>query len=253
MLNKSLSFILVISLSLSTGLAGTLPADTNENTRLAAPADLDGFFTAADAFFQLHVQAGLVNYKGISKNPASLDKLVEMIATADLSASNVNTKIAFYINAYNILTIKNIVRQWPMKSPLDDKGFFNVTQFKIAGEMLTLNDLEAKKLRPDPRVHFVLVCGAKGCPTIMNSAYMQGKVQAQLDMQTQKALDNPNFIRVDAASKKVLISEIFNWYEKDFTSKSGTVKAYINANRTEPIPEGYSIGYYTYDWSVNSQ
>jgi hypothetical protein len=72
-------------------------------------------------------------------------------------------------------------------------------------------------------------------------------------MQTQKALDNPNFIRVDAASKKVLISEIFNWYEKDFTSKSGTVKAYINANRTEPIPEGYSIGYYTYDWSVNSQ
>ncbi len=253
MLSKFIIAVLIISSSFSVGFAGTLPADTNENTTLAAPGDLDGFFTTADAFFQLHVNRGLVDYKGLSKDGSTLNKLVQMIAEADLSASSVNTKVAFYINAYNILTIKNIVNQWPLKSPLDDKGFFNATKFKVAGEMLTLNDLESKKLRPDPRVHFVLVCGAKGCPTIMNSAYLPGKVQAQLDMQTKKALDDKNFIRVDTANKKVLISEIFSWYKDDFTAQSGTIEAYINTHRSTPIPEGYTIGSYTYDWTVNSQ
>ena len=39
---------------------------------------------------------------------------------------------------------------------------------------MTLNDLENERLRKpynDPRIHFALVCAAKGCPGLSREAY----------------------------------------------------------------------------------
>ncbi len=50
-------------------------------------------------------------------------------------------------------------------------GFFDVKKHNIGGVMLTLNSLENDFMRPsylDARLHFVLVCGAIGCPPIIN-------------------------------------------------------------------------------------
>jgi hypothetical protein len=227
--------------------------DTNEHKEVAVPADLADFFNAADVFLSTYVSGGMVDYSAIAADKSKLSKLTTMIAEANLATADKDTKLAFYINSYNLLTIKNLIDSWPLKSPLDKKGFFDAVKFTIAGESLTLNDIENKKLRPDPRVHFVLVCGAKGCPTIMNSAYMPDKVQAQMDIQTKKALDNSNFIRIDEAGGKVLISEIFKWYADDFVKHSGSVEKYINTYRSKPLPSGLKIDYYTYDWQVNQK
>lgn len=227
--------------------------DTNENNELTAPADLADFFNAADVFLSTYVSGGMVDYNAIAAEKSKLNKLTAMIAEADLTSAEKNTKLAFYINSYNLLTIKNLIDSWPIKSPLDKKGFFDAVKFTVAGESLTLNEIENKKLRPDPRVHFVLVCGAKGCPTIMNSAYMPDKVQSQLDIQTKKALDNASFIKIDEAGGKVLISEIFKWYADDFVKHSGSVEKYINTYRTKALPAGAKIDYYTYDWQVNQK
>ncbi len=51
--------------------------------------------------------------------------------------------------------------------------------------------------------------------------------------------------------KHVSISEIFKWYETDFTSQGRTVLDYINQYRTEKTPMGFSIGYIPYDWTLN--
>ena len=45
---------------------------------------------------------------------------------------------------------------------------FDSKKFQLAGEKLTLNQIEKQKLKPeiDPRVHFVLVCAALSCPVL---------------------------------------------------------------------------------------
>ncbi|MFN3941001.1 MAG: DUF547 domain-containing protein, partial [Chitinophagales bacterium] len=214
-------------------------------------AELSIFFNKANTFMSTYVANGKVNYKALVADPASLNALTEMIATADLSNADRNTRIAFYINAYNILTIKTVVANMPIKSPLDVPGFFDKKQHDVAGVKLTLNDIENSMLRPDARVHFVLVCAANGCPVIMNEAYMPDKVQNQLNVQTKKALSDPNFIRVDAASKSVAISQIFDWYKDDFIKDAGTVTSFINKFRTAPIPADYKVVTYDYDWNLN--
>ena len=211
------------------------------------------YFKAADAFFATYVSNGKVAYSKINDNPSTLEKLVTMAETISVSTNDTKTYQAFWINAYNISVIKGIIDNYPIKSPLDKSGFFDKTTYKIAGESITLNDIENKKLRAqfsDARFHFVLVCGANGCPPIINKAYLPDTLDAQLQKQTELALNNSNFIKLK--KNKVELSEIFKWYQEDFI-KNGNEIDYINRFRTEKIPADTKITYYAYNWNLNKQ
>jgi hypothetical protein len=99
---------------------------------------------------------------------------------------------------------------------------------------MTLNDLETNKLRKpyaDPRLHLRAGVRGPGCPRLRREAYDPAKLDAQLTEQTQRALQHPRFVRVDEAAKKVLVSEIFKWYEADFKATGKSTLAYINQYR----------------------
>lgn len=246
-----LSMILLLNSLFLTGFHTTSNTITSETEALPVSDGIEDFFLATDNFLQLYVKKGMVDYEGIRNEKEKIRKLSDMIASADLNGKGKSVKTAFYINAYNILTIRNVVENMPISSPLDVKGFFDTRKFTVAGKELTLNEIENNYLRPDPRVHFVLVCAAKGCPTLMSSAYRPGNIQEMLDRQTRKALNDPDFIRVKG--DKIQVSEIFKWYAEDFKQHSGSVKAYIESHRDTPLPEGAEVGYYTYDWNLNKQ
>ena len=211
------------------------------------------FFKSADTFFNDHVKNGKVAYKTINSNQNQLNDLVKMIGEISVSSANANTKQAFYINAYNVLVIKGIIDHYPLKSPLDQSGFFDKISYQVAGQALTLNDIENKKLRAqfgDARFHFVLVCGAIGCPPLISQAYLPNTLNAQLQKQTEIALNNPNFIKVK--KNKVQLSEIFKWYKEDFIKKGDEINC-INAFRNEKLPTNAKLSYYPYNWSLNQQ
>ena len=153
----------------------------------------EDFFNKADAFFNKYVQDDLVDYKGIKNSPDELNVL--NLAIREYYPEGVDTTAkAFYINAYNILVIQQIVDDYPVESPQEISGFFDATKFKVGSKNLTLNDIENKILRKeyrDYRLHFVLVCGAMGCPPIANFAYRPEKLNEQLDSQASKAFNDP--------------------------------------------------------------
>lgn len=213
------------------------------------------FFQKADALLKQYVKNGGVDYAGLQKEP-KLKSLIQTIETANLNGLDGNTTQAFLINAYNLLVIEGAVAKYPLKSVLDVPGFFDRQKRKVAGKQTTLNDLERKQLLDvynDARFHFVLVCGALGCPPITNFAYQPDQLEQQLEQQTRLALNDPNFVRVDAANKKVGFSQIFKWYVKDFGSNNKTSLAYINRYRKTAIPSSYKISFYDYNWSLNNQ
>ena len=161
---------------------------------------LPDFFAKTEVFLKQHVDHHKVAYSIIQKNKTELEILIQQIATTDLTNENEESKKAFFINAYNLIMIKSIVEKYPVKSPLDISGVFDKNQHVIAGMKLTLNDLENKMLRAkynDARIHFVLVCGANGCPPITNFAYVPEKLENQLNEQTKAAINNPSFIKIN--------------------------------------------------------
>ena len=217
--------------------------------------DLDLFFTQTNAFLGKHVSNGKVDYASINKDQSDLDELLKIASTITVKSTDANNYKAFWINAYNISVIKGIINNYPTKSPLDTTGFFDKTTYDLGGKEITLNDIEHKLLRAkfkDARFHFVLVCGAVGCPPLISEAYMPKTLEAQLERQTVKAL-NGSFLKVNTKKKKVEASEIMKWYKEDFTMDGMTEIEFINKYRTEKIPSNFKLTYFTYNWNLNKQ
>jgi len=219
---------------------------------LAVSLPAQDFFEKSDFFFAENVSNNKVDYRKLVANSVGLDELIDQIKKQDLTALAESDKKAFLINSYNLLVINQVIENWPTKSVMEIGGFFESNKVVIGGKKMTLNDLENKEIRTvynDPRVHFVLVCGANGCPPIINKAYLPATLNAQLDLQTKIAMNNPNFIQVNEDGD-VKISEIFNWYKEDFLAK-GNIIEYINSYRDIPISVEQKPRYYPYDWSIN--
>ncbi|SIS41863.1 Protein of unknown function, DUF547 [Zobellia uliginosa] len=211
------------------------------------------FFTKADAFFKANVSNGRVHYRAIKENPSDLNELLEEAKHITVSETNANEYQAFYINGYNLLVIKGVIDNYPLRSPLDVGGFFDGKKYEIGGKKTTLNDIENKLLRAkfpeEARFHFVLVCGGLGCPPIIAEAYLPTTLDAQLDKQTRLALNDLQFIQLN--KNKVRVSQIFEWYKGDFTQNGQGLIDFINKYKTEPLPEKTKVSYYPYDWTLN--
>ncbi|UJH66280.1 DUF547 domain-containing protein [Allomuricauda sp. SCSIO 65647] len=211
------------------------------------------FFSRTDAFLKMHVKNGRVDYEAIKGNLGDLDETLRSAQDISVSKNDSNTYQAFWINAYNLLVIKEVAKNYPVKSPLDISGIFDTTEHKIGGENITLNDIENRLLRGnfsnEARFHFVLVCAGLGCPPIISEAYLPDELEGQLQRQTVLALNNPDFIQVK--NDKVLLSQIFDWYKEDFITDGKTAIDFINQFRKEKIDPDKRIGHYSYDWRLN--
>ena len=217
---------------------------------------LNDFFTQTDAFFKMHVAKGKVDYEGIKNNTETLNTILTLAKGVSVDKSDAKNYQAFWINAYNLSVIKGVVDNYPIASPLDKSGFFDKTTYSLAGKKVTLNTIENELLRAnfkDARFHFVLVCGAIGCPPLTAEAYMPKTLEAQLQQQTKLALNGDYFIKVNDKKKTVAGSEIMKWYNKDFVQNGMTEIQFINKYRTNKIPENYKLTYFTYNWKLNKQ
>ncbi len=241
---KKLTFSLGLIFLLT---AGNLQAQNNS---------LETYFKLSDYFFKRYVYNGLVNYQYASKNAKEIDLLFDMIATIDLSGESDDVKKAFYINAYNLLVIHQVVRSYPIDNPLDEDGFFDKNTFEVAGESMTLNQLELNKMLgdyKDPRFHFVLACAASSCPKLANFGYTPGGVEDLLEERTRLVLNDDDFIKVNDSRKRVQVSKIFEWYKKDFDATGLSLIDFINQYRNEKIPSNYKVEFYEYNWSLNER
>ena len=86
----------------------------------------------------------------------------------------------------------------------------------------------------------------QGCAE--NERRLRTTVESQLQEQTVLALNNPSFIQLKG--KKVLLSQIFEWYKEDFT-RNGDEIDFLNRFRKEPLDPKTMVGYYPYDWTLN--
>jgi len=215
-------------------------------------AQEDPFFKLADNFFNQYIDNGLVKYDEIKQNPSSLDKLVLEIGNFLIAGKEPLEQKSFYTNAYNLLVIKQVVDNYPLKGPMQINGFFSKTIFKVAGQIVTLDQLEKEILFPafpDPRLHFVLVCAAVGCPPLSEAAFTPTNIDSLINQKTTEVLNKNWYIRV--YKNETQVSKVFDWYKDDFVSDSTDIKSYINSYRELQIPESHKVSTYEYDWLLN--
>ncbi|MCL7419743.1 MAG: DUF547 domain-containing protein [Methylobacter sp.] len=209
-----------------------------------------------------HVQPGskngvslmLVDYAAIKGN-GSLDKAYRELAAFKLeNLASREEKLAFYINAYNLLALKMVADHWPTESIKDAGSLFSPVWDKPAGELggkaVTLGEVEHEILRPmgEPRIHLAIVCASVSCPDLRREPFMASRLDEQLNEQTRGFLNNQDKgLKIE--KKTIRVSKIFDWFEADFKGYGG-VPDFIKRYKTD-LPDLKIKADIPYDWAVN--
>lgn len=210
---------------------------------------------------------GLVDYNGIAGDQ-SFKIYMETLKSAQPDAMSRDGQLAFWINAYNAVTIAKVIEWKPKKSVRETfvpgvwtgTKFFTTREHTVAGKDLSQDDIENEILRKqfkDPRIHFAIICASSGCPLLPRFAYTEENVQTMLEEETRKYINSERGTKIDSAENTLYLSKLFDWFAGDFEYKSGSVlnfiKPYLGQKALAFVAQNPKIKYLPYDWALNAQ
>lgn len=252
---------------------------------LSASAAFDQSHAAWSALLKQHVvlvdagKASQVDYAGFARNRAALQAYLDSLSAvtrAQFDSWQKPQQLAFLINAYNAFTVDLILGRYPHLTSIRDLGniVFNSPWkqkfFTLFGEKRYLDWIEHETIRKpgaydDPRIHFAVNCASIGCPMLNDEAFVAGRLHAQLEQQTRRFLADRARNRFDPTSGTLMVSQIFDWYGKDFaagyrgiTSLRQFLANYADLLAATPADQAMvrqglvEIDYLEYDWTLNS-
>ncbi|RMF39377.1 MAG: DUF547 domain-containing protein [Planctomycetota bacterium] len=226
--------------------------------------------TAWDELLHKYVDShGMVAYAAWKRSASDQRKLLDYLNHLSRS-DNRGTKpqlLAFWINAYNALTVYGILREYPTSSirnhtaKLFGYNIWKHLKLRVAGNAYSLEDIEHKILRKmgEPRIHFAIVCASIGCPRLLNEAYVPERLDQQLTENAKNFFGNREKFRYDAASRRFWVSPILQWFAEDFgadqAARLRTIAPYLpdETSRHMALAGKVSLSYLDYDWSLNDR
>jgi len=226
-----------------------------------------------------------VDYQGLRNDDLFLEfeNHVDQLYTVNLDELNEAQLKSFFINVYNILTIHGLCKCDPLPSSVTDvKNFWKSTAYIINNLEFSLDAIEHGILRGnkphpsalsptfsesdprrkyamkecDPRIHFVLNCGAKSCPAV--SVYKETNLENSLNNAARNFVND----NVRAEGNDLHISKLFLWYGSDFGENNKEIIRwmcqYLSESSAESVQQlldsgKLSIKYETYDWLINAK
>jgi hypothetical protein len=280
---------------LTVALAGAVGACGGHTVQSFAPPETPVTVISNDDYQALLAKyvgdKGKVDYGRWKDNAAdvrALDRYLSTLtnATPDTRPDLFKTptdKLSYWINLYNAVVLREIIRRWPLDSVTDlkvngasyvkdGKGFFYDLQFSVGGQAMNLHDIENKILRAqfnDARIHFAINCGSSSCALLPKDAFDPPKLEEQLDHAAVQFINDPKNVVVDDAKKEVAMAKLFEWYADDFVAfakqraklKDAGIVDFALLYAAEPLAtklkeakaKSYRVVFFEYDWNVNKQ
>lgn len=267
-----------LSCYMDRGLNSTLVYPGKPRATIDVMADLNSSFSRV-----FHVAVSMdghfVDYPVIRGSAGWRETLVLLaeLAVSDDSAietSDPDIRKACFFNLYNVLIFHaKLVFGHPMDLVKRGK-FFNDAAYVIAGKRITSVELEHDVLRlrmnpddpragwklaaKDPRMHFILNCGAWSCPPLV--ALDAARAGEMLQEATERFLEKN--CEVDLQNRKVTLSRLFKWFRNDFTPGSDNdadlikwISQRASKNKmtelTELLVSDYKVKFAVYNWADN--
>ena len=182
-----------------------------------------------DEVLDLYVRDGEVYYRALKSDRGKLDAYVTHLAGVSTDRMSREERAAFWINAYNALTLRTVIDHYPIqgrapaypqKSIRQISGAFERLTHRVAGRTLTLDQIEQTVLPElaDPRVYFALGRGAEGGGRLRSEAYSAAHLETQLSEAAAECVTRQQCIQIDRESNLVKASPIFSWREKEFAA-----------------------------------
>jgi len=261
-------------------VAATLLLLANPSATTPFPS-LDLGYAAYGELLAAVVHGARVDYQALAAARARLDDIAGEFAAVPPETEQAmppHDRMAFWINAYNLFTLRVIVDHYPIRgswfslAPRNSirqiDGVWTKLEWRAAGRTITLDGIEHGLLRPefgDARVHMAINCASKSCPPLRAEPYVGADLDRQLDDAARGYLASTEGSRVTGG--RLYVSQIFEWYGSDFVKQyaaaqpesepatdraiRGFVERYGPADAAAAARAGAKIRFLDYDWSLN--
>lgn len=211
---------------------------------------------------------GLVDYRAWKQSTSKLTDWLEELSLINPEQLSSDQQLALWLNLYNALTIRQILKRYPLKSILPKFfgipnwiaffAFFSRPIYSLNRQRYSLSKIEHDILRQqfsEPRIHFALVCASIGCPLLRNEAYTSDRVTVQLEEDAKRFINNLHKVYYDSEAEILYCSKIFKWYAKDFLQVANSIPEYIQIYLASDnaLNADTRIEYLDYDWSLNQR
>lgn len=222
--------------------------------------------SAFDTLLAKYVAEDGVRYRAwhdSAEDRQALKDYVDMLAASRPGSLPRYQALAFWLNAYNAVTLDLVLDHYPVKSIKDIKSLkalgspWRIQRITVEGRELSLNEIENDIIRKrwrEPRVHFALNCASVSCPPLRAGAYSAPGLHEQLEEQTAAFLADGKTTYVDEKGR-LHLSQIFQWYGGDFEQENSTVvdwvRPYVPALAKLPPDAKVKVEFGSYDWRLN--
>ena len=195
----------------------------------------------------------------------ALGQYVAALTALPIDDYNRAEQFAYWTNLYNALTVSVVLTHYPVATIRDinvSPGLFadgpwDRPLVTVAGESLTLNDIEHRILRPiwrDPRIHYAVNCASVGCPNLLPVPFTGKTVEVLLERAARAYVNTPRGVRV--GDKGLVVSSIYVWFQEDFGNDEDVIAhltRYAEPDLAAKIAEAGRLADHDYDWSLNDR
>ncbi len=262
--------VVAVSTASASAVAGSPVYVGTKSSKRVSTDDIE--HSAWDRLLKTYVDSdGMVNYQAWKANRSDIQKLdrylAELSSAGRTAAASHQSKLAFWINAYNAVTIRGILREYPTTSirnhtaRLFGYNIWNDLKLYVGGAPYSLRQIEHEILRrmSEPRIHFAIVCASISCPRLLGEAYVADRIEKQLAANTKDFFTRSRNFRYDKANKRFYLSSILKWFDDDFGADQASQLRRIapwlpSAEATAAARRGtVAVSYLDYDWGLNKQ
>jgi hypothetical protein len=227
---------------------------------------------------------GRVDYARLTSSPtfAAMEETSALLRAIDPSEMRDDeTRIAFWINLYNVLAIHGVLALGIRRSVMEVPSFFGIVAYRVGDFVLTLDEIENGVLRRnaphpatgtrlfndddprlglcpsrlEPRIHAALVCASTSCPPV--AFYDAAKLDTQLELAAMNQIEAD--VIIDDATQTVRVPMIFRYYQADFGRVEGVWLFLVDHARDakretleQALDHGYTLTYHRYNWTLNT-
>ena len=204
-----------------------------------------------------------VDYAAVDEQArTALQGYLASLSQTPVDALSRAEQLAFWINLYNALTIETILKNYPVDSiraispGFLSSGPWGEKMIEVAGEKLSLDDIEHRILRPiwkDPRLHYAVNCASLGCPNLAGEAFTAAGAEHLLEQGARAYVNHPRGASIEDG--ELIVSSIYRWFGEDFGGSDEGVIDHLRRHANEQLRSNLedidSIASHRYDWALN--
>ncbi len=178
-------------------------------------------FDTYDRLLKKVVKGNLVDYDLLLSSAELKAAVDELAHTSPARLADPSQQLAFWINAYNLLSLKNITDSYPVRTVLQLQESEALHKFLVGGRAYSLQDIRIWQLQPlfmkvDARGAMLICSGAAGDPQLVDHAIQPETMRDDMEHSSFLFVNDPQTTHYDMDKHLFILSRYFKVYELPF-------------------------------------